>query len=288
MTRRQITRPVQRTVKEARRVITSPLGTDPDFVIIGAQKCGTTSLYRYLSMHPQVGAARTKEVHYYSMHFDRGRRWYRSNFPHALRRGIERRVRGRRFVSGEASPDYMFDARAAERMRRDLPDVRLIALLRDPVTRALSHYRHTVRRGLEPLPFEEAIEAEGERLRNASPDSVPFRFQSYLARGRYAEQLERWFALFPREQILVLQAEDFFAETAAAYARVLSHIGVGPHDPGAFERHNFHGEYEGLSERAKRRLVDEFAPLNERLYSLIGERFDWPGAASPEAIVGEA
>jgi hypothetical protein len=157
-----------------------------------------------------------------------------------------------------------------------------VALLRDPVARALSHYHHEVALGREPLSFEEAIEREPERLEGELERlgdtryfSRPWWDYTYLARGRYAEQLERWLALFPREQLLVLSSERLRADPASSYARVLEHLGARQHSlpsyPAIFER-----EYAPMAAATHERLVEYFAPHNERLYELLGEDLGWP------------
>src|SRR5436189_26280 len=121
----------------------------PDFLILGAQKAGTTALYAYLRWHPQVTGPSFKEVSFFDRHYARGERWYRAHLP----------VR-RRAVVGEASPSYLFHPLAPERVARMLPEARLIALLRNPVDRAFSHYQHEVALGREQLSFEDALAGE--------------------------------------------------------------------------------------------------------------------------------
>src|SRR5947209_1159841 len=136
----------------------------PDFLIIGAQKAGTTSLYRYLAAHPDIVASTRKEVHFFDINFWRGEWWYRSLFP--LRRRLQRRppLRNRPAITGEASPYYLFHPFAPERAAQLLPDAKLIVLLRDPVERAWSHYRHEVANGRETMTFPDALAAEPARL----------------------------------------------------------------------------------------------------------------------------
>src|SRR5437773_8026085 len=180
----------------------------PDFLIIGAQKAGTTALYSYLRRHPHVTGPSWKEVSFFDRHYTRGEAWYRGNFPNV--------IRARGALVGEASPSYLFHPLAPERVAALVPDARLITLVRNPVDRALSHYHHEVALGREPLAFEEAIDAEPERTRGEEERLVgePGYFShawwnyTYLARGRYAEQLERWLALFPPDQVLVLASYD--------------------------------------------------------------------------------
>ena len=253
----------------------------PDFLVIGGQKCGTTALYAYLRWHPQITGPAWKEISYFDRHYGRGEAWYRGQFPSRpwlrLTGGRSRRLP----LVGEASPSYVLHPHAPARVRELVPDVRLVVLLRDPVDRALSHYNHEVALGREPLSFEEALEREPERLDgelerlgDTSYFSHAWWDHTYLARGRYAEQLERWLAVFPREQLLVLASERLRADPAPTYARVLEHLGAGPYDlpryPSIFER-----EYAPMAAETRRRLEEVFASHNERLYALLGEDLGW-------------
>jgi hypothetical protein len=253
----------------------------PDFLVIGAQKCGTTALYAYLRWHPQITGPAWKEVSYFDRHYRRGEGWYRGQFPSTPRLWLAGRRSGRTPLVGEASPSYVLHPSAPERVRALLPDARLVLLLRDPVDRALSHYHHEVALGREPLSFEEAIDREPERLegelgRLGDPTyfSRPWWDYTYLARGRYAEQLERWLELFPREQLLALPSERLRERPAEAYARVLAFLGADPFEladfPPIFER-----EYAPMQAGTRARLEEYFAPHNERLYALLGEDFGW-------------
>ena len=244
----------------------------PDFLILGAQKAGTTALYAYLRWHPAVTGPAWKEVSYFDRHYPRGNRWYRGHFPTRA---------GDRLV-GEASPGYLFHPLAPERVRATIPNAKLIVLLRDPVDRALSHYHHEVKLGREPLSFEEAIEAEPKRTRGEEERLVrePGYFSqtwwdyTYVARGRYAEQLERWFAVFPREQLLVVASSDLAAEQKQTYARVLEFLGAPPRELGSYPR-IYEQAYSGMRAETRRRLAEGFAEPNRRLYELVGRDFGW-------------
>ena len=243
----------------------------PDFLILGAQKAGTTALYAYLRWHPQITGPSFKEVSFFDRHYARGERWYRAHLP----------VR-RKGVVGEASPSYLFHPLAPERVARMLPNARLIALLRNPVDRAFSHYQHEVALGREQLSFEEALAREDERmqgevermLRDAAYFSHAWWNYTYAARGRYAEQLERWFEAFPREQVLVLLTDELAADTAGAYRRVLDFLGVDILELDAYPR-IFEREYGGMDPATRTRLEGEFAQPNRRLAELLGREPPW-------------
>lgn len=268
--------PVRRTARAARllgRAATAPLRALPDFIIIGTQKGGTSSLYAALAGHPRVAPAPRKEVHFFDRHH-RSLLPYRRNFP--LRR------RGRP-LSGEATPYYLFHPLVPERVRAAVPGVRLISLLRDPVERAYSHHAHETRLGFEELPFREAVEAEGRRLageeerlrRDPSYRSHAHRHHSYLARGVYVDQLLAWRRYFPAEQMLVLGSEALFEDPAGTLQKVLAFLGL--EDPPALalpERNK--GSYAAPLDPALRdRLRDYYRPHNERLYEYLGRDFGW-------------
>lgn len=255
----------------------------PDFIIIGAQKGGTSSLYHYLAQHPDVGPAFRKEVHYFDWSFRKGEVWYRANFPTSLYRSAFHAMTRRRLVVGEASPYYLFHPHVPARVRRLLPAVKLIVLLRDPVERTVSSYQHQVRKGRETLSLEEALDRERERLgaetarveADDAYNSDAHRHFSYLARGLYAEQLERWFEVFPREQFLILHSQDFFDDTRPVFTQVLDFLGLRHWHPPQYRRFNA-AEYEALAPAIRDRLVSYFAPHNARLYELVGRDFGWP------------
>lgn len=256
--------------------LTAPLRGLPSAVIIGAQKSGTTSLFNYLAQHPDVLPPLGKEVHYFDLHYQRGLNWYRGRFPYArqLRRGL---------LTLDASPYYIVHPQVPKRVAELLPEARLIALLRNPVDRALSHYQHEVRAGREPLSFVDAIAQEADRLageeerlrEDPSYYSYNHHRYSYTRRGLYLQQLRRWEECFPRSQLLVLQSEWLFREPVAATAAVHEFLELRPH---RLERYKafLPGNYEpGMPADVRNRLADYFEPHNRELYAWLGKEFDW-------------
>jgi len=257
--------------------LTAPLRALPDFLIIGAQKCGTSSLHAQLALHPEVRAPLTKEVHYFDIHYHRGPLWYGAHFP----------LRDRRHAAGgwktyESSVCYLFYDFVPERIIALLPKVRLIAMVRDPVERAYSQYQMSRKRNAESLSFEAAIAAEEERLapewgkiaKDPRYHSRIVRQQSYLSRGRYAEQVERWLRYVPRERLLVLDARELATERARVHAEILGFLGLSESAIPDTEDRNV-GEYEPMAPRTREQLSEYFAPHNQRLYELLGRDFGW-------------
>jgi hypothetical protein len=177
----------------------------------------------------------------------------------------------------------MFHPLAPQRAAETVPDAKIIFLLRNPVDRAFSHYQLKLRRRQEMLSFEEAIAAEPERLageeekivRDPTYSSPSHNWYSYLARGRYVDQIVRWRQYFRPEQILILEAGEFFKRTAEVYQRVLDFLKLPRCLPTDLSN-RFPGMYgEKMSETTRRKLLDYFAPHNERLYAHLGTRFNW-------------
>lgn len=253
--------------------------TLPDFVIIGAQKSGTSFLYRLLAQHPRVNPAFAKEVHYFDLNFGKGDDWYRSYFPLQLRNS-------RKYITGEASPYYLFHPHAPRRASTVLPDAKLIALLRNPVDRAYSHYQHQVKRGegegRETLTFEEAIEAEerilpeevSKMLQDEHYESPRHRTRSYLRRGIYVDQLLAWSSFFQRKQMLVLKSEDLFDDTTNTLERMLDFLEIPRWTPETYSIPNKR-EYTGVSPLIRQRLDEYYKPHNQRLYEYLGVDLGW-------------
>lgn len=271
--------PFFRAVRRA-RFAGRRLGRDqralPDFLVLGAQKSGTTSLYYQLVRHPRILPCFTKEVHYFTLHPGRDRSWYRAHFPR--RQELARRGA----VCGEATPYYLFEPRVAAQVARVLPDARFVAVLRNPADRAYSHYQHARARGHETLAFDEALERETERLapelermaREPGYVSLVHQRFSYFSRGLYAEQLARWLGHFPRERFLVLPAERYYADPDAVCGRVFDFLGLPPARLPSLSVPN-RREYAPPDADLRADLERRYTPHNRELADLLGEDFGW-------------
>jgi hypothetical protein len=261
-------------VRRGVRVATARARMLPTCVIIGAQKCGTTSLHLYLTEHPQIGESQTKEVRYFDQpdgaHTEL---WYRAHFP----------LKGRYRYAIESSPYYLFHPRAPERLSAAIPDAKLIALLRDPVARAYSHYNHARAHGRETLSFADAIEAEDSRLRgeherlvnDPTADSRVHRRHSYVHRGLYARQIRLWYEHFDPDQLLIVESEALFEDPAGTLAGVQEWLGVPVHLPGDLRPQNTRS-YDAIDAALAARLRDRFAADRAELEALTGMTFRWP------------
>jgi Sulfotransferase domain len=274
----------RRTAKLGRRVsvpfarATAPLRMLPDFLIVGAQRAGTTSLYNYLADHPDVGRVRLgKGVHYFDTNATESMAWYRSYFPFDPKRIP---LKSKPTHVGEGAPYYMFHPMCPARIDAALPGVKLIAILRDPIERAHSQWAHESARGYETLPFEQALHAENQRLAGEEaklidPAGRSFSHQhhSYIARGQYASQIERLWERFGRDRVMVIAAPRMFSSPAEVYAETLSFLGLAPFQT-TYEVHNARS-YSKIEPAVEQWLGQQFAESNERLVELLGADFDF-------------
>jgi hypothetical protein len=287
-------KPIYWATRSAYRLATSGLRLLPDFIIIGTQRGGTTSLYYYLVEYAGVAPAQHKEVHFFDDHFQQGMRWYRAQFPTAAQKYLTEHAGRRRFLTGESSPYYLFDPRIPARVRAALPDIKLIVLLRNPVDRAYSHHWLSTHEGHETLPFEQAIRKEEERLRGEQEkmladdhyESYNHRHYAYLSRGIYADQLQNWLQVFPAEQFLILKSEDLYQNPVSITKQVLEFLGLPPSILNTTREFKQYREPmpKGYKNSAKppkmdpelrKELAAYFRPHNQRLYTLLGRDFAW-------------
>lgn len=241
----------------------------PKFLIIGAAKAGTTSLYDYMTWHPRVLPAITKEVNYFGAP-ERGWEWYLSHFP-------RRPAWEDRFVTGEARVGNFDNWNVPELVKDRLPGVKLIAVLRNPADRAISHYYNDKNVGVERRSLEDAFEEElasFDRGHDGSQKSSSD-YSHYLRLGFYAEHLKRWTKVFPVKQFLIIISEDFYASPDREMRKVFKFIGLGEHNSVEYKATNI-GRYDDQSRTATRaRLVEFFHRHNEELYEYLGRRIDW-------------
>ncbi|MDQ6660392.1 MAG: sulfotransferase domain-containing protein, partial [Chloroflexota bacterium] len=249
----------------------------PDFLIIGTQKGGTTSLYNYLQVHTDITSAVRKEVHFFDRRFNlnRGLAWYRGHFPTKVEKYYAQRFRLQAFLTGEATPEYLFLPHIPKRVAQVLPHVKLIVLLRNPIDRAYSQYQHAVVQGHETRSFEEAIYAQEAGIAEErtmilqDEDYEPYTYMQhcYLLRSIYIDQLQRWMSLFPREQFLILKSEAFYADPAVALKQVLGFLNVPISEAhlrkGEYKPYN-NNQYTSMDPALRDHLITFFEPYNAR------------------------
>jgi len=239
-----------------------------DFLIAGAQKGGTTALHSYLADYPDIALAEPKEVHFFD---DEAQDWrapdyagYHAHFPQPAGRPC-----------GEATPIYLYWKNCLERIAAYNPAMRLIVTLRDPVERAWSNWRMEYARGVETRPFAWCVREGRQRLFEAEPWGFHREF-SYVERGFYGEQLARAFALFGREQVLVLKSGDLRTQPGPVLAAVRSFLGLpdaptpGPREVHVGEAIDYPSE---LTSEDVAFLREIYEPDDRRLKALTGISF---------------
>lgn len=260
----------------------------PDFLVIGTKRGGTTSLFNYLMLHPGIlglfpGSRGKKSSDYFFKQRHHGEKWYSSHFhTSAYRHLLERRL-GYAPVAGEASPYYMWDPRIASEAFDVNPQFKAVALLRDPVERAWSHYQERVANGVEPLSFEDALAAEDARLagelERMSADeryySTAHDWYAYRTRGLYLSQLQNWRSVFPEGQLLVVRSEDMYADVQRVFDQVCEFLGVPPYRLPTTRTFGSSWRSSRMPEGARAELTRYFRPHNQELEEYLGRSLGW-------------
>ncbi|GAA3777135.1 hypothetical protein GCM10022271_06650 [Corallibacter vietnamensis] len=248
----------------------------PSFMIVGAQKAGTTSLYHYLIQHPSIKSALKKEVNYFDKNYYKGDSWYKAFFP------IEKNDNS---ITGEATPFYMFHPLSMKRLAEYNPNFKIIVLLREPASRAISHYYHEVRNKREDLGMREAFKMEDTRLEkefdniqnNPKHDCYNLQRFSYKDRGYYVGQIKEIKTHFKEENIMIIDSKEFFKNTQEMVKEVLEFLKVDS-DLKIKTKKKFNiGTYTKDPDEKKilNELKTDYKESNEELFKVLGRRFDW-------------
>ena len=255
----------------------------PNFIIIGVQRGGTTSLYKYLTKHPKIIPAIKKEMHFFDNNFHKGISWYQSQFKqNRLLMLLYKKKKFYDSITGEATPYYIYHPYGVERISKLIPNVKLIILLRNPVERAYSHYQHELRLKVEKISFEDAIKQESKRLEGEIEkmleDETYYSFNhqhfSYLQRGIYIDQLEKWTKKFPKEQILILSSEEFYFNSNKICNEVFDFLNLPSYNLTKIKAYNT-GHNKSMQNDIRKELETYFKPYNEKLYSFLKKDFGW-------------
>ena len=248
------------------RYITASARPLPDWYIIGAPKCGTTSLYDYIVQHTDIDPCASKEPCYYNGWYTYGQYYYRAQFP----------LRRRGHITGEATTSYLAHPLVAPRMYALTPSAKIIVMVRNPVDRAYSHY-HMMRRSKVETEstFEMALACEEQRQHEYErSDMNEHIWHMYCSNGLYAHHLTRWHPYFPVDEMLIINYDDFASNPQTVLSRVWDHLGVRPLYVPARRPLNV-GEYPPMNQDTRDKLIEYFRPYNKRLSHLTKQKFDW-------------
>jgi hypothetical protein len=252
---------------------TSRWRTAPSFFILGAQKSGTSSLFQFLVENDFVASNKQKEIYYFNnlINFERGQKWYLSHF----------KLFGKK-PTCDATANYFEAPEAPNRIKSIFPDTKCIILLRNPIDRAFSHYKMAVKYGYETLSFSEALQMEDARLQHekdhltSNKHNFVYQRLGYRTKGYYADQLKKWKLAFPsNEQLLVVKSENLFVDPSNTCRNILDFLGMDGTINFQLKNINESTLNSELSPHLRQELAEYYAPLNEELYDLIGENFNW-------------
>lgn len=259
--------------------MTSLLRVLPDFFVIGVGRSGTTSLYHYLDQHPSLSKSAYDELGFFDVNFHLGLHWYRSLFPSIF---TKFRIKSKTnfFMTYDVTPSYVRRPWIAKRIKKLLPNSKLIVVLRNPIDKAYSHYSNTVANFSETRSFEEVI---NEDMNNVLKWNINLKDDSYfgtnvenskLARGFYAEQLIPWFELFPKNQILVISSEELASNTKNTVNQIFKFLNLPEYEIPNIKKVNV-SKYSKMKPQTRKTLIDFFKPYNEQLFKFLDKRFDW-------------
>lgn len=265
------------------RTITNPMRILPDFIIIGYHKCGTSSLYHYIVQHPNIRHTSVKEVHYFDLSYWRDTGWYKSHFPTKLYKNYFEKKHKLPFITGECSPLYAFHPKVPERIKKLVPNVKLIVILRNPVDRCYSLYHQYIRLGYDMGSFEEVVKKDKEQLDFTIRKFLNDEVRAYNVRqdlfplvsmGVYEEHLKNWLKIFSKEQFLFVKSEDLETNTQKTLDKIFEFLQVPEFRFESFEKQNV-GEYKAMNQKTREALEEFYRPHNKKLEELLGMQFNW-------------
>jgi len=265
-------------IKRNLTYLTSPIRLLPNFIIVGAVRCGTTSLYYNICEHSCVLPASYDEIGFFDSNYELGINWYKSMFPTKFKRKKIESKTGI-CITGEDTPFYFWDKKAIERIKKEIPKIKLIVLLRNPIDRAYSNYHLGVRSGSESLSFEDSIKKEIsllEKNNDVESDGIEkfLRPRSYIAKGFYYNQIKNWFEVFSKDQILVLNTENLAKNPHQTLEQVFNFLSL-PNEQIKNLQNRKVENYQKMSEDTRQFLRKLYKPHNEKLFKFLKKKFEW-------------
>ena len=244
----------------------------PSFIIIGAFKCATTSVYQYINRHPNVLPSLEKELDFFDLQFKNGLDWYLSHFPPAHA--------DEQIITGEATPNYFYNVDAPERIAKHLPDVKLILTFRNPIARTVSHYNFIQRNIQNPKPIEEVLERELKNLseldETVTPDWEKINQNPYIGHSLYGYYLKHWLEYFDSKQLLILKHETLAENPEQTLSSVFNHLGLSDYSLPEYKKYKL-GQYSPISQAMQEKLSNFFRPHTMAMESLLNHTFAWDG-----------
>ena len=262
--------------------LTKSLHVEPDYLIIGAPRSASTSLYQYLIQHPCITPAITKQIHYFDRYFYKGFSWYKSCMPYKIEKFYKKNIIKENFITGEATVHYFLHPLAPERIFNFLPNVKLILTLRDPVERAYSHWNMEFQNKNETLSFEDAIKIEESRMDGEIEklmdddryESINYPHRAYLTTGRYIEHLEKWLKFFPSKQFCIIDSDELARNPSTQFNKIIEFLELPKFDLVNYPKLHSRN-YSKMDLKIREELKEYYKPYNNKLFSMIGKNFEW-------------
>lgn len=259
------------------RLLTSPMRMTPSFILPGETKCGTTTFYRCLNQHPLIVSADTKEPNNF-IKYGGSSVFCRMHYPLFFRKILF----NRKLIAGEGSVEYLSKKKIPAVIHSLIPDVKLIIMLRNPITRALSDFKMMKEHGDEPDDFATIVKNVVQWLQDCrltrlvevarETDNPPLR---YLTKGCYIDTLTPWLDEFPRENILFIRSESFFKEPQSQLNLAFKHLGLPAYNVPEVPHLRKARISLPVNRESIELLIDFFGPYNTRLGQLLGDEFTW-------------
>jgi len=262
------------------RLLSAPLRVLPDFAIIGAARCGTTSLYYDLIKHPDVYPGASKASEFFDHYYEKGTNYYRAHFPTRIYKNYIVNIKKNNFITGEATPSYFIEPNLYKRVLETKPDLKLIAILRNPIDRAFSHHNYLVSRNetkfsnfFDAIKYEEKL-IEKNEIKTETEQSIENRSYTILRRGMYALPLEILMKNFPNNQIFIIKFEDFSRDPGTIINQIFTFLKLKKipiKKPSSLNAVT----YDNMDPKVRQYLINFFKPYNEKLDKLLDKNFDW-------------
>jgi len=259
--------------------LTGSIRVLPDFLVIGAKRCGTTSLFYHLPEHPCISKSPHDNMGFFNDNFHLGVNWYKSFFPTIFTRNKIKSEFGN-FLAFDVTTTYMEEESTANNVYQIKPNMKIIVILRNPVDRAYSQYHLNLREKAEKRSFEDAMEENMNELNKESYERYEIKPKfsveenNYLKKGLYAQQLRHWLNIFPMESMLILSTEEFESNQQVIYNKIFEFLNISQFEVKNTEKME-KGSYPQMKSETRSLLLDYFRSYNKELFRLIDKKFDW-------------
>ena len=259
--------------------LTGSIRVLPDFLVIGAKRCGTTSLFYHLPEHPCISKSPHDNMGFFNDNFHLGVNWYKSFFPTIFTRNKIKSEFGN-FLAFDVTTTYMEEESTANNVYQIKPNMKIIVILRNPVDRAYSQYHLNLREKAEKRSFEDAMEENMNELNKESYERYEIKPKfsveenNYLKKGLYAQQLRHWLNIFPMESMLILSTDEFESNQQVIYNKIFEFLNISQFEVKNTEKME-KGSYPQMKSETRSLLLDYFRSHNNELFKLINKKFSW-------------